>query len=161
RVVDSLVEHVDLAPTILDYAGLPQPAELPGISLRPMLEPVLEPAAAGAETQPAAKEAVLCEYVTNDRSRRSLCLRTARYKYVFAGAGAPVELYDLQEDPQELVNVAADAAYRDEVARHAALLLDRLLRTQQTPWNRGGSTVAGIAVDPFGRTVDRPSTASG
>ena len=37
-VYDGLVEHVDLVPTILDYAGLGAAPELPGQSLRPILE---------------------------------------------------------------------------------------------------------------------------
>ena len=133
RPVDSLVEHIDLAPTILDYAGIPQPGELPGISLRPILESPMP------TNQPPTKDTILCEYVSNDRRHRSKCLRTARYKYVYAGRDNPVEFYDLERDPQELVNVAGDPAYQDEVQRHAELLLDRLLTTEQTVWNHGGA----------------------
>ena len=121
RTYDGLVEHVDLAPTILDYAGVPQPASLPGRSLRPLLE--------GRELPP--KDAILCEYVTNERRKRGMCLRSDRYKYVVWDTDQPVELYDLQEDPDELVNVAAQPAYRPIVQEHADLLLRRLLRT---PW---------------------------
>jgi arylsulfatase A-like enzyme len=150
RRIGSLVEHVDLAPTILDYAGLAQPAELPGISLRSILED------ASGNPQPATRDAVLCEYVSNDRAQRSKCLRTARYKYVFQGAGRPAELYDLEADPQERVNVAGDPAYRAEAQRHAELLLDRLMRSEQTPWNSGQSRTAAPALDGFGLPVLLP-----
>jgi arylsulfatase A-like enzyme len=149
RYVDSLVEHIDLAPTILDYAGVEQPAELPGMSLRPVIED------ASGDLRPKTKDTVLCEYVTNNRSRRSKCLRTERYKYVFNGADdpTPVEFYDLQEDPRELVNVAGDPAYRAEVQRHAELLLDKLGHSEQTAWNWGPYKEARIEVDGFGRPV--------
>lgn len=143
RILDALVEHIDLVPTILDYAGMDQPAEIVGTSLRPLLEGT--PGAAG-------KDAVLCEYVSNDRQLRQKCLRTSRYKFVFSGAARPVEFYDLEKDPLEQVNVAADPTYRDEVERHARLLLDRLLQTEQTPWNAGGAAAAApAALDHFGR----------
>jgi arylsulfatase A-like enzyme len=146
RYVDSLVEHIDLAPTILDYAGIPQPGELPGMSLRPILED------ASGNTRPATKDRILCEYVTDSRRQRSKCLRTERYKYVFNGASAPwpVEFYDLQEDPKELVNVAGDPAYRAEVQRHAELLIDRLMHTEYTPWNGGAYRQATPELDGFG-----------
>ena len=147
--MDSLVEHIDLAPTILDYAGIPQPGELPGISLRPILE------SPTATTRPPTRDAILCEYVSNDRRHRSKCLRTERYKYVYAGRDNPVEFYDLERDPQELVNVAGDPAYRDEVQRHAKLLLDRLLTTEQTVWNHGGM------IPPDRDGFDRPVAAGG
>jgi len=148
RCIDSLVEQIDLVPTILDYAGLPQPPELPGSSLRPLLE-----SADPAPTRPPTREAILCEYVTNDRARRSACLRTERYKLVFSGMDGPVEFYDLQEDPQELVNVAGDPAYRAEVERHLRLLLHRLLWTGLNAWNTGGAARAQYEVDHFGRPI--------
>ena len=149
RLVDSLVEHIDLAPTILDYAGLPQPGELPGLSLRSILE------SPTPTTRPPTKDAILCEYVSNDRRHRSKCLRTERYKYVYSGRDNPVEFYDLERDPQELVNVAGDPAYRDEVQQHAELLLDRLLTTEQTAWNHGGM------IPPDRDGFDRPVATGG
>jgi len=140
---DGLVEHVDLVPTILDYAGQPRPGEVVGTSLRPALE--------GRGSEVPAKESVLCEYVNNDSTLRQKCLRTERYKYVFNGADRPVELYDLAEDPQELVNVAGEARYRDQVERHAKLLLDRLSTSEQTLWNSGGFARAKLELDGFGR----------
>jgi arylsulfatase A-like enzyme len=96
---------------------------------------------------------VLCEYVSNDRRLRQKCLRTERYKYVFSGVERPVEFYDLDADPLEQVNVAGDARYREHVQRHAELLLDRLSRSEQTPWNSGGSAKATFPLDHFGRPI--------
>ncbi len=95
-----LVESIDIAPTILDYAGLPVPHKMQGVSLRPLIE-----------GDAPGKEAMLCEHTANNQAEHSKCLRTARYKYVYTAPGQQVELYDLQEDPQEFRNVADDPAY--------------------------------------------------
>lgn len=150
RTVDDLVEHVDLAPTILDYAGLAQPEELPGQSLRPYLEPEW------AEPEPL--ESVLCEFTTNDRQQQSKCVRSQRYKYVFNGRGKPVEFYDLHEDPSELVNLAADAGYAAVVRDHAELMLDRLTTTSKNAWNTTPAAREPTTIDDFGRPTD-PATA--
>jgi arylsulfatase len=152
RAYDGLVEHVDLVPTILDYAGLAQPGELPGRSLRPVLE--------GRPGDVAPKEYVVCEHgvVQGDGAvRRLQCLRTARYKYVFNGApagpgasGHAVELYDLETDPLELVNVAADPAYAHQVALHAELLIDHRLRTESNAWKAGLGAGTAQPLDHFG-----------
>jgi arylsulfatase len=146
RYFDGLVEHVDLAPTMLDYAGIPQPAALPGVSLRPILE-----AEDPSDAAFPGKGAVLCEYVPGHQRWRSTCLRTEHYKYVFSGADRPAEFYDLQEDPDELVNVAGDPAYRQEVQRHAELLLSRLSETQQTAWSGDPAARGEPPLDGFGR----------
>jgi arylsulfatase A-like enzyme len=146
RNFDGLVEHIDLAPTMLDYAGIKQPAALPGVSLRPILE-AEDPTALAFP----GKEAVLCEYVPGHQRWRSTCLRSGRYKYVFSGAGRPAEFYDLQRDPDELVNVAGDPASRQEVQRHAELLLARLSETQQTAWSGDPAARSVSLVDGFGR----------
>jgi arylsulfatase A-like enzyme len=141
------VEHVDLVPTILDYAGLGTAPELPGQSLRPILE--------GRPEAFRPKGHIICEHgvpTPDGVIRRQQCLRTERYKYAFSAPAGPgeapfVELYDLQEDPQERVNVAADPAYRDEVERHARLLIAHRLETESNSWKAG----TGLAA-----VVDRP-----
>ena len=145
RAVDSLVEHIDLAPTILDYAGISHPPELPGISLRPILE---HPTA-----RPQTKDAVLCEYTTNDRMQRQKCLRTERYKYIFNDGGRPAELYDLEEDPLERVNVADDPRYVTELRHHAELLIDRLTSANLDAWSTTGVREAIWSTDHFGRPI--------
>ena len=120
RQIGGLVETSDLAPTFLDYAGVDVPAEMAARSLRPLVEGRGE-----------ARESILCEYVTNDRTRWGKCTRTDRYKFIFWGLDTEPEFYDLQEDPEELRNRYHDPAYRDEVARHKDLLLHRLMTSEQ------------------------------
>jgi arylsulfatase A-like enzyme len=143
RAVDDLVEHVDIVPTIMDYAGLPAAEELLGQSLRPYLEE--------GTVARGRREAVLCEYTANDRQHRSKCLRSDRYKYVFH-SDAPAEFYDLDDDPDELVNVADEPRYALEVRRHAEMLLGRLTDGILSGWNTTGSASAEHDVDHFGRS---------
>jgi len=115
RQVDDLVETMDIAPTILDYAGLPVPPEMQAKSLRPLLE-----------GKGRGKEAILCEYTSNDREVSGKCVRTRRYKYCFWGQGRPEQFYDLQEDPHERRNAISDPRYRGEIDAHRRLMLDLL-----------------------------------
>ena len=113
----------DVLPTILDLAGLRADAipHLPhaGVSLRPALfdaatvrdrAPVLRIAISGAGSPKPAEG-------PNPRPRRfedhHLVFRGARFK-LHALLGGKVELYDLERDPTESADVAADHA---EVAR--------------------------------------------
>lgn len=94
---DGLTEMFDLAPTMLDYAGLRIPENMAAHSLRPELE-----------TGEGGREAAFGEYVTNDRAQRCVYCRTERYKLVLWTGGG--ELYDLAEDPDELHNRYDDPA---------------------------------------------------
>ena len=51
-------------------------------------------------------------------------VRSARFRYSEwpTPMGLATELYDLESDPWEHVNLAGDTAYREVVAEHAALI---------------------------------------
>ncbi|GEM_PF-4775231 len=118
--VSELVETSDLAATFLDYAGIGIPEQMQARSLRPLLE-----------GSGGGREAVFCEYMTNDRSRKWKCVRTKHYKYVFWGRKHPAEFYDLQEDPDEMRNLYEDVGYRAEIDRHKDLMLDVLMNSEK------------------------------
>ena len=118
RLVDDLVETFDIAPTILDYAGARIPDAMSATTLRPLIEND------GAE----GREAALCEYVSNDRSRAGVCVRTPALHYEQWTDGT-VRLFDLADDPLQRTNLAHDSGHREDVARMQALLIDRLART--------------------------------
>jgi arylsulfatase A-like enzyme len=118
--VSGLVEAADLAPTVLDYAGVAIPEQMPTRSLRPLIE-----------GRGQTRESVLCEYQTNDRTRRGTCVRTERHKYAYWGQGEVEELYDLEEDPDELQNLASDPSRTAELSACRQVLLDRLQTSQQ------------------------------
>ena len=111
--VDELVSLVDLYPTLMDWAGRPQPAGLDGQSLSPLLRGDREP----------RPEGVLAEYHDCACSTGSFMLRRGDWKYI-AYVGAPPMLFNLREDPWEVCNLAPqrpdvaaemDAALRQRV----------------------------------------------
>jgi iduronate 2-sulfatase len=106
----SIVEFLDLYPTLTDIAGLPRPAGLEGTSLLPLLdEPV------GKDRRPA----FTFRAVAAPRLGRSV--RTDRYRFTEWPDGSR-ELYDLSADPGEGSNVVADPARGAAVASLKALL---------------------------------------
>ncbi|OHD65058.1 MAG: hypothetical protein A2096_16840 [Spirochaetes bacterium GWF1_41_5] len=96
-VFDGLVENFSIAPTILDYAGLDIPGTMCASSLRPYIE--------GTGIN---KEAIFSEYIGNDRLEMSKCIRTRDFKYILHIHSGREELYNLQEDPREKVNLLTD-----------------------------------------------------
>jgi arylsulfatase A-like enzyme len=119
----SLAEFVDIYPTLCDLAGIPRPAHLQGDSLVPLLD---NPEAAG---KPAAYQVYPRQ---NARTGPMLghAVRTERWRYVewrkADNSVAARELYDLQDNPGETANLAADAEHAAVVAEHGKLLASRL-----------------------------------
>jgi arylsulfatase A-like enzyme len=102
-VVTSPVELIDLAPTLVDLAGLPPNREAEGKSLRRLL--------AGERARGAGWEYAFTESGFAQAYQRSIT--SERYKLVYvpdAGdrrvmQGKELELYDLAEDPGETKNL--------------------------------------------------------
>lgn len=98
--VDQLVRQVDIMATVLDLLDHPVPPGLDGVSLVPA-------AFAGVDLGLAAFIEA-CGRVFGAPGERRHGWRTARWKYIAAphAPELPEELYDLEQDPQELHNVA-------------------------------------------------------
>ena len=111
-VVSSLVQNLDYAPTILDYAGVPKPAEMQGESFRGL--------ASGKDVK-NWREAIYYhyyEYPAVHRVKRHYGIRTERYKLIhFYYDVDEWELYDLKKDPHEMHSVYNDPAYAEVQAR--------------------------------------------
>ncbi|HIE51284.1 MAG TPA: DUF4976 domain-containing protein [Armatimonadetes bacterium] len=101
RVSSEFVTLCDWAPTICDLAGVSPPQPFHGRSLLPLFEGVVP------EDWPQTFFGQFCgtEYYYTQR-----IVRDKRYKYVFNGFDFD-ELYDLQRDPWEMENLAAEAEY--------------------------------------------------
>jgi N-sulfoglucosamine sulfohydrolase len=124
KVIDALVSHIDLYPTLCEVAGLPAPAWLQGVSLLPLVR---------GETQ-AVRETAFGEVNYHCVYEPMRSARTLRWNYIrrfheyqhallpncdasptkefwkqngwFDQKPVPEELYDLTLDPNELNNLA-------------------------------------------------------
>ena len=108
QVSRSLVEFVDLYPTIADFCGLKMPHAAAGINLKPIL---IQP-----ETK--IKDAAFT-LVTRGPKNYGQSVRTARWRFTKWSDGQS-ELYDHDQDPEENHNVAK--ANPTVVEQHDALL---------------------------------------
>ncbi len=110
--VDKLVQNLDFAPTFLDYACVPKPAEMQGESFRGL--------ASGKDVK-NWRDAIYYhyyEYPAEHRVKRHYGIRTERYKLIhFYYDVDEWELYDLEKDPHEMHSVYNDPAYAEVQAR--------------------------------------------
>lgn len=110
RVEDALVVNVDFAPTFLELAGLPVPADIQGRSLVPLLE----------GRRPADWRTSIYyryyHYPGDHRVQPHLGVRTQRFKLIHFHRLDQWELYDLQTDPYETNNLYGLPAYASTVA---------------------------------------------
>lgn len=116
----SLASLADILPTFCDYAGIGIPADVRGVSLRPALE-----------GRPLDRTFVAGELLYQDSTREGRMIRTARHKYVvFNGGERPEQLFDLDADPGEVLNLAYRPEGEEELLRHRALLRNWIRTTQ-------------------------------
>ena len=92
EVVDELLSHYDLMPTLLEFVGLDMPRDesLPGFSFAPLLR-----GKAGSSRD---------EVVVFDEYGPVRMIRTREWKYVHRYPYGPHELYNLQSDSGEKLN---------------------------------------------------------
>ena len=114
-VCRSLVELVDVYPTVADLCGLKAPGNLEGQSLRPLLDKPKRPHRSAAHTQ------------LNAGKTEGRAVRTSDFRYIrwTTPEETAEELYDHRKDPREFTNVAGDPLYAKELARHRALIAER------------------------------------
>ena len=97
----ALTANIDVAPTILELAGLEAPADMDGVSLLPLLD----------NPKVAVRETATLINVWGPQAAHSYGVVTRDYKYLYwpyeAGELEPTEeLYHLAKDPGELTNLA-------------------------------------------------------
>lgn len=133
-VCGELVEFIDIAPTVLEFCGVPVPAMVQGRSLKPLL--------LGAAT--THRDAVFIEYSENEEA----AIRTKKWKFIYGTGrrerqdgyttgrplpGRTVRLYDLEADPQELTNLADQPGQAPRIAEFTRQLAGHLRRTARKP----------------------------
>ncbi len=128
-VRSEMVEAIDLVPTFLDaYGSKVSRHRLEGRSLMPLLHDAARP---GAWRDAVLSELDYAFYQAREftgkgaNDARAFMLRTERWKYIHY-KGFPPQLFDLQEDPSEFVDLGLSAAH-DGVRREMhGRLLERL-----------------------------------
>lgn len=134
--VKHMVANLDVAPTILEAAGLVAPDYFHGESLLPL---------ARGEAVSGWREELVYEYFWERWAPSTPTLHallTPKYKYVRAyGVWDVPELYALETDPQELHNLAASAEHRQTMLSMDKRLFELLKETEgdQMPLKRGWS----------------------
>jgi len=119
---EEMILNIDLAPTLLDLAGIVPGTNIHGKSLVPVLN----------KSDKNWRSSFLIEYNSDTVWPRLVTMgyravRTDRYKYIhYLDLQGMDELYDLQEDPYELNNSINDPKMRD-VLGDLKVELNRLL----------------------------------
>ncbi len=120
RPLEQLVTNVDFAQTILEAAGVEAHPRMQGVSFWPQLT---------GSDNPTQESIYYRYYENDDRFHHAMAhygIRTDRHKLIYFyndGMGLPGsseysyppewEMYDLQEDPEELTNIYHDPARRE------------------------------------------------
>ena len=131
---NSLVELIDLYPTLAELAGLGVPAQIAGTSLVPVLK---DPAASIRESAYtiALSRAGWIRPEWHYPRVLGETIRTERYRYTeWAGGIMGMELYDYLADPDELTNVAIEHEHRIARAQLAAELARRREEASVAPF---------------------------
>ena len=116
---DSMVLNVDIAPTLLELAGVEVPAGYDGQSLVPLLR----------GERPAWRADFLVEHrFDHAEIPKSVGVRGGRWVYARYDEQEPPfeQLFDLTADPEELLDLARDPAFAD-VLSEQRLRCDELL----------------------------------
>lgn len=123
-VVKELVNNIDMAPTFVDMAGVEIPEIYQGQSLLPFVK---------GECAPSWRKDIFVEHLFNRYSNWH-GVRSERYKYADYYNDAYVCLYDLNNDPTELVNLADNPEYavvRDKMAKRLESYLEAFPQSQR------------------------------
>jgi len=113
---DSIVELVDLFPTLSEIAGLQAPADLQGVSLTPVLK----------QHSATVKKGAL------SLAKNGYGWRTDNWAYMRYNDKSE-ELYDMQKDPGQITNLANDPAHASTLKQLATQLEGRLRIAGLTP----------------------------
>ena len=133
-VIDKMIQNIDVAPTILELAGVEKPARMQGMSILPLIK--------GEDV--AWRDGIFYEYFwENDYPQTPTMhgVRTDRYKYIrYHGIWDTNEFYDLKEDPYEMNNLIASPEHQELIQQLSGDIYDWLDSTDgmKIPLKRTG-----------------------
>lgn len=121
-VSERLVQNIDIAPTVLDVAGAEVPDQMQGRSLVPLLK---------GEDPGTWRDGVYYQYYEGQSAVHSVAqhygIRTDQFTLAHYPNQGEWELFDLEEDPEQLNNVYGEDEYADVQQR----LKDQLSELQE------------------------------
>ena len=132
-VVKEQCLNIDVAPTILDLAGIEIPDYMQGESMIKLIS---------GDTSPEWRNSILFEYYVDDNwpyaGPNQIAVRTNQYKFVDAFLKNDIdELYDLQNDPGEMNNLISLKQYDDienELRQEAERLKEKYSYNTDRDW---------------------------
>jgi arylsulfatase A-like enzyme len=135
---DKMVLNLDIAPTMLDLAGLPIPPSMQGKSMLPLAE---------GKTVPWRTDWLYeyYEYPGFENVPPSRGVRTERYKLIHYFLSDEYELFDLQTDPDEATNLYGNPQY----AELAATLKKRLAELRAATGDHYEYKPTGLPMHPY------------
>lgn len=147
KVDTSMVNLVDLVPTLLELQGVAVPRAMQGNPL-PTVTNAAPRAAAYSEygaggpafilrdlealPEQHGLGASLASLQWREAEGRRKMVRTSRWKYVTDPMGDLDELYDLESDPCELHNLAADPSHHGTISELRSRILDWAILTEDS-----------------------------
>ena len=132
QVIEKMIQNVDIAPTVLSLAGLKKPDYMPGKSFVQLLK--------GDTANWRTK--IFYEYYWEydfPMTPTMFGIRTDKYKYIrYNGIWDQNELYDLENDPNEITNLIEKPEYQALTKQLAGEVFDWLESTNgmQIPLKR-------------------------
>jgi arylsulfatase A-like enzyme len=124
--IDQMIMNVDIAPTILEMAGIQKPKQMQGRSFLPLFK----------QQQVPWRDKMFYEYYWENafpQTPTQFAVRTDRYKFIRTyGVWDIDQLYDLQEDPYELNNLIRSPQHQDLAKQLNKQLWDWIEETNGT-----------------------------
>ena len=123
KSVEEAVSLIDVLPTLLEYTGMPIPDDLDGQSLLSLV---------GSGKRPAENRAIFLQYDGNGAlGNFQRGVMRGGYKLIadFFKDEVFLELYQVEEDPQETVNLAFQHEHEKEVRELLAVLKNHMKQT--------------------------------
>jgi iduronate 2-sulfatase len=111
----SIVEFIDIYPTLSDLCGLPVPEHCQGVSLVPLL----------ADPDLILKDAAYSQFPRQQKEIMGYTMKTDKYRYTEWLQNNTVlerELYDHQDDPREMKNIAHEAKHKQLITELSQML---------------------------------------
>lgn len=109
KTMEPMIQNIDVAPTILEVAGIQKPEHMHGKSILPLLQ--------GKEV--VWRDKIFYEYYWEydfPQTPTMHGVRTNRYKLIrYHGIWDTNEFYDLQEDPEEMNNLIASPEHQARI----------------------------------------------